>query len=84
MQPGFPPTHFLPIVVGYFFVFLVIGVAFAVGNFLLAKRLDGNRVLWAILSIIPLVNYVFAIYIAYRIVFVILDRLPRPAASPNA
>lgn len=68
-----------------FFVFIVFGIAFAIGNYLLAQRLRANPVLWAVLSLIPGVNYFFAVYVGYRVVFAVLDRLDAlaPAAAPR-
>ena len=60
-------TGFLP--------FAIIGIFLAIGNYFLAKRLDANRFLWVILSIIPVVNFIFLYYLIYRVSFAILDRL---------
>jgi hypothetical protein len=55
--------------------FLLISIPFAIGNGYLASRLGRNALIWVILSLIPLVNYVFFIYVAYQIVFFVVDRL---------
>ena len=55
---------------------LMLGVALAIGNWHLAKRLNGNSLLWAILTLIPVVNGFFFMYLGYRILFAVLDRLP--------
>ncbi len=63
---------------GGFVPFALIGIAFAIGNYFLARRIDGaSPVLWAVLSLIPGVNLIFFYYVAYKVVFAVLDRLPR-------
>jgi hypothetical protein len=64
---GYYWIHLLPV--------LLISVPFAIGNGYLASRLGRNALIWVILSLIPLVNYVFFIYVAYQVVFFIVDRL---------
>ena len=55
---------------------ILISIPIAIGNFFLAKRIDGaSPVLWLILSLIPVVNFVFWYYIAYKVVFSVLDHL---------
>jgi hypothetical protein len=58
-----------------FIVWGVLGIPFAFGNAFLARRLGKSAALWAILSLIPFVNFVFFYYVAYRIVYALLDRL---------
>jgi MFS-type transporter involved in bile tolerance (Atg22 family) len=55
--------------------FLLLSVPFAIGNGYLAARLGRNRVVWVILSLLPLVNYLFYVYVAYQIVFFVIDQL---------
>ena len=50
-------------------------IPFAIGNFFLAKRLEKSSVVYAVLSLIPLVNYIFFLYLAYIVLFKILDQL---------
>lgn len=54
---------------------LLLGIPFAIGNGYLASRLGQNVVVWVVLSLIPLLNYFFAIYVAYKVIFYIVDRL---------
>ena len=49
--------------------------ALAVGNGFIARALGKHVALWVILSLIPIVNYFFYIYIAYALVLGILHRL---------
>lgn len=60
-------------------VLLLIGsIFFAIGNYFIAKRLGRNKALWAVLTIIPGVNFIFLYYMGYQILYAILDRLPAP------
>lgn len=56
---------------------------FAIGNYFLAGRMGKSQALWVILTIIPFVNYVFFIYVAYTVVLYVLDRLNQ-SAPPSA
>ena len=55
--------------------FFVLGIPIAIGNGYLAARMRRNVATWVILSLIPLVNYGFAFYVAYTVVFYVIDRL---------
>jgi hypothetical protein len=55
--------------------FIVIGIPFAVANSYLAPRLGKSGALWAVLSLIPVFNFVFIWYAIYRMAFSVLDRL---------
>ena len=50
-------------------------IGLAVGNGFIARALGKHVALWVILSLIPIVNYFFYIYIAYSVVLGILHRL---------
>lgn len=50
-------------------------IALAVGNGFIARALNKPVALWVILSLIPVVNYFFYIYIVYAVVLGILHRL---------
>lgn len=58
-----------------FIMWGLLGIPFAFGNAFLARRLGKSVALWAILSIIPIVNFVFIYYIAYTVIYAVLDRL---------
>jgi hypothetical protein len=45
-----------------------IAIPFAIGFFFVAGRLGRNRAGWAILSLIPIVNYFFFVYAGFVIV----------------
>lgn len=67
---------------------VLIAVLFAFGFAKLAGRVGHGPVLWAVLSLIPLVNYFFWIYAGFVVVLHMLDRLnaiaPRAATSTPA
>ena len=60
-----------------FIPFFIISIAFAIGNGYLAPRLRKNSLLWVILSLIPLVNFFFGIYVVYQVIFAVLDAVKR-------
>jgi hypothetical protein len=59
-------------------VFIIISIPFAIGNAALAGRLGRSKAVWAIMTLIPLVNLFFIYYIMYQVIFALLDRLPAP------
>jgi hypothetical protein len=67
-HPGFGLFALLPL-----FIF---SIFFAIGFYHIARRVGRNPVTWAILSLIPFVNYIFWIYASFVILLNILDRLP--------
>ena len=64
----FPSPIFLVVIVALW-------IALAVGNGFIARALGKHVALWVILSLIPIVNYFFYIYIFYAVVLGILHRL---------
>lgn len=66
---SFAPS--LPVLV----VLIALWIALAVGNGFIARALGKHVALWVILSLIPIVNYFFYIYIVYAVVLGILHRL---------
>lgn len=64
------PLSFFPLL-----FLIVVGVLFAIGFAKIAGRIGRSPVLWAILSLIPLVNYIFWIYATFVILLYMLDRL---------
>ena len=58
-----------------FIPILLFSIPFAIGNFYLAKRFNKNKILWVILSLIPLINFLFFWYVAYLVLFKVLDAL---------
>lgn len=55
--------------------FVVLPVCYAVGMYFLAPRLGARRPLWVVLALIPYVNWLFEIYVAFKVIFLILDNL---------
>jgi len=66
---SFAPS--LPVLI----VLIALWIALAVGNGFIARALGKHVVVWVILSLIPIVNYFFYIYIFYAVVLGILHRL---------
>jgi hypothetical protein len=64
----FPSPIFLVVIVALW-------IALAVGNGFIARALGKHVALWVILSLIPIVNYFFYIYIAYSVILGILNKL---------
>jgi hypothetical protein len=56
-------------------VLIALWIALAVGNGFVARALGKSVVLWVILSLIPIVNSFFYIYIVYAVVLGILHKL---------
>jgi hypothetical protein len=63
-----------------FLLSILFAIPFAIGNGYLAPRLGKNVAVWVILTLIPLVNFFFAIYVLYKIIFALLDRSARAGA----
>ena len=70
----------LPVLV----VLIALWIALAVGNGFIARALGKHVVLWVVLSLIPIVNYFFYIYIVYAVVLGILHRLNAITALPSS
>lgn len=66
-------------------LFELIAVMFAIGFAKIARRVGRNPVLWAVLSLIPLVNYFFWPYALFAVVVPhMLDRLNTLGARVGA
>jgi hypothetical protein len=59
----------------YVLFLFAIYVAVAIANGNLAARLDRSVALWVVLSLIPIVNVCFYIYVFYVVLFFAIDRL---------
>jgi hypothetical protein len=75
-ESGTTIIQFLPL-----FVFLLVSIPFAIGNGYLAPRLGKSAAIWVILTLIPIINSFFAIYVFYKVIFAVLDRSARAAAT---
>lgn len=60
---------------GYGVMLLIFGLIFACGFWLVAGRMGRNKWIWAILAIVPFVNFFFYIYATFAILLYVLDRL---------
>jgi hypothetical protein len=56
-------------------IFSLFGIPVAVGVGYLAKRLNKSVVLWVVLTIIPVVNMIFAYVVMFKVIYGVLDRL---------
>jgi hypothetical protein len=59
----------------YFLILFGVYIAFAIANGYLAARLGRSVPAWVILSLIPIVNVFFYLYMGYTVLFFIIDRL---------
>ena len=66
---SFAPS--LPVII----VAVALWIALAVGNGFVARALNKHVALWVILSLIPIVNYFFYIFVIYATVLGIIKRL---------
>ena len=64
---GFDLVSLLPL--------LLMSIPFTFGFNLIAKRIGRNRVVWTVLSLIPIINYLFWAYGMFIVLFYILDAL---------
>jgi hypothetical protein len=64
----------------YFLVVFCMYVALAIANGYLAARLGRSVPAWVILSLIPIVNVFFYLYMGYTVLFFIIDRLKAVSA----
>ncbi len=67
-----------------FLPMIVISIPFAIGNYFLAGAMNQSRALWVILSLVPLVNGFFFIYVFYVVVLYMIERLNRIATRLEA
>ena len=55
--------------------YLLAFLPFAIGNWFLAGAVGQSRILWVILSLVPILNLLFLYYVFYTVVLRILRRL---------
>ena len=68
----------VPGVIGVFAAFLpmlLFQIPYAIFAGALARRLNGNTAIWVVVSLIPLVGFLFLMYVFYRVIAKVLDRL---------
>ncbi|MBM3554662.1 MAG: hypothetical protein FJX47_03805 [Alphaproteobacteria bacterium] len=65
----------------------LLGIPFAIGNGILAAKLGRSVFWWVVLTLLPLINFVFLIYAFYVFLFHVVDALkasrPPGPASPG-
>ena len=55
--------------------FILFGLPFAIGFYFVAERMGRHPLLWAVLMLIPFVNFFFMIYAMFATLLYILDRV---------
>lgn len=55
--------------------YLVISLPFAIGFYFVAQRMGRPPLLWAVLALIPFINFFFWVYASFAVVLYVLDRL---------
>ena len=60
---------------------IIVSIPIAIGNYFLAKRLNRSVGTWVVLSLIPLLNYLFFVYVWYVVILHVIDRLKGIAAA---
>jgi hypothetical protein len=68
---GGGPFFGLPVLVAFSLLY----VALAIGNGFIARQLGRSVVLWVLLSLIPIINYFFFVYLGYAVILFMLRRL---------
>ncbi|WP_424933075.1 hypothetical protein [Amaricoccus macauensis] len=59
-----------------FLPLVLLTIPFAIGNFFLARRIEGaSPAIWVISSLIPFANMLFMYYVLYRVIYAVLDYL---------
>lgn len=71
---AFSPEMLMPLVFALM-PMLLLALVFAIPNYFLAKKVGRSGPLWAVMTCIPAVNYLFFIYVMYVVLFYVLDRL---------
>jgi hypothetical protein len=62
-----------------FLWFFVISIPFAIGAYFVAGRMGRSQWVWAILAVVPVVNFFFYIYAFFAVLLYVLDRLNQTA-----
>ena len=57
-----------------FIPLIICSIAFAWGNYHLAKKSQRNGVLYVVLTLIPMLGFVATIYLFYHALMLVLDR----------
>lgn len=58
-----------------FLPMLILFIGLAIGNYFIADRMGRNKILWVVLTLIPVVNFIFLYYVFYAVVLYVLDKL---------
>ncbi len=66
-----------------FLPLILFSIPFAIGAYFVAERMGRSRALWVVLTLIPIVNFIFYIYVMFAILLYVLDRLNGVAPPPQ-
>lgn len=66
-----------------FLPLILIFVGLAIGNYFIADRMGRNKILWVVLTMIPIVNFVFMYYVIYAVILYVLDKLNGLTGEPQ-
>ncbi len=58
-----------------FLPLVLLSIPMAYGNYLIAKRINRSGAIWALLTLLPFVNYFFLFYVFYVVILAMFDRL---------
>ncbi|MGB0570594.1 MAG: hypothetical protein ACPGQM_00785 [Alphaproteobacteria bacterium] len=63
---------------------IIIFVGLAIGNYFIADRMGRKKIVWVILTLIPIVNFIFMYYVIYAVILCVLDKLNAFVGQPEA
>lgn len=69
--------------ISHWLIVLLAFAPFALGNYFIADRMGRNKALWVILTLVPLINFVFMYYVMFAVIVYVLDKLNTLAGSPE-
>jgi hypothetical protein len=58
-----------------FLPLLIIFIGLTIGNYFIAGRMGRNKIIWVVLTLIPIVNFIFMYYMIYAVILYVLDKL---------
>ncbi len=79
-----PPEILWSLFIGYGVFLLIFVVFIAIGFWFVAGRIGRTKWAWALLSIIPFVNFLFFPYAFFRVLLYVLDQLNTIVAAAAA
>lgn len=68
----------------HWLIIVFIFTSFAIGNYFIADRMERSKTLWVVLTLIPIVNFVFMYYVVFAVAIYILGNLNQLTEQPEA